>query len=233
MKKAISVLTCLLFVLTILYPAGVIITACLGYRFELISVSAFAIAIAVLSLCISALDILFKITVESRATGVLFAIITPISLINALMCIAADTQALVIASLLFSAICCCFLTIRLGRPSALKAVALALSAAMLLPIYFLGFIALTLGNFSENTVVQTIESPNGEYYAQVIDSAQGALGGNTFVDVRKTVIDGLFFKIEKEPKRIYSGHWGEFKKMQIHWENDGCLVINSHKYEIE
>ena len=47
---------------------------------------------------------------------------------------------------------------------------------MLTTAAFLGFIALTLGNFSENTVVQTIESPNGEYYAQVIDSAHQTIG---------------------------------------------------------
>ena len=60
MKKAISILMCLLFVLTILYPAGVIITARFGYSFQLISVSAFAIAIAVLSVCIVILDLVFN-----------------------------------------------------------------------------------------------------------------------------------------------------------------------------
>lgn len=60
MTKAISILMCVLLSLTILYPAGVVITACFGYSFELISVSAFAIAIAVLSVCIVILDLVFK-----------------------------------------------------------------------------------------------------------------------------------------------------------------------------
>ena len=82
MKKAISILMCLLFALTILYPAGVIITACLGYSFQLISVSAFAIAIAVVSVCIVILDLVFKNQLESKMVQILPAIITPLSLIN-------------------------------------------------------------------------------------------------------------------------------------------------------
>lgn len=81
MKKAISVLTCLLFVLTTLYPVGTFIAACVGYRFELISVPAFAVAIAILSLCVIILDIVFKNKFENKQA--LFAIMTPLSFINA------------------------------------------------------------------------------------------------------------------------------------------------------
>lgn len=82
MKKAISILMFLLFVLTILYPVGVTITACLGYSFELISVSAFAIAAAALSVCIVVLDLICKNTLENNTIGILLAIIATLSLIN-------------------------------------------------------------------------------------------------------------------------------------------------------
>ena len=105
---------------------------------------------------------------------------------------------------------------------------------MILPISFFSFIALIFGDIGQNTVVQTVESPNGKYYAQVIDSDQGALGGDTFVDVyERGKINAILFQIENEPQRIYSGDWGEFKNMQIHWKDDNCLVINSVEYEIE
>ena len=83
MKKAISILMCLLFVLTILYPAGVITTACIGYNFELISVSAFAVALAALSVCVIVLDLICKNTPENKVMRTLLAIIAPLSLINA------------------------------------------------------------------------------------------------------------------------------------------------------
>lgn len=66
-----------------------------------------------------------------------------------------------------------------------KIVSLVLSALMVLPIGFLSFIVLIFGDIGQNTVVQTVDCPSGEYYAQVINSDQGALGGDTFVDVYK------------------------------------------------
>ncbi len=234
MKKAISILMCLLFALTILYPAGVIITACFGYRFELVSVSAFAIAIAALSACIVVLDLVCKNTLENNAIRILSAVITPLSLINAVLYIVESPQILVIASVLLSAGCCCYLTVKYGKPLALKIVALVLSGLMILPIGFFSFIALIFGNIGQNTVVQTVESPSGKYYAQVIDSDQGALGGDTHVDVYQDCgVDMLLFKIEKKPQTVYFDEWGEFDTMQIQWKDDRCLVINSVEYEIE
>lgn len=234
MKKAVSILMCLLFVLTILYPAGVITTACIGYNFELISISAFAVALAALSVCVIVLDLLCKNTLENKVIRILLAIITPLSLINAVFYIFECPQIWVIASAFLSAGCCCYLTVKHGKPLSLKIITLVLSALMLLPIGFFRFIALIFGNIGQNTVVRTVESPSGKYYAQVIDSDQGALGGDTLVDVYQDCrINAILFKIEKKPQRVYFGDWGEFENMQIHWKDDNCLVINSVEYEIE
>ena len=234
MKKAVSILMCLLFVLTILYPAGVIITACIGYNFELISVSAFAVALAALSVCVIVLDLICKTTLENKVMRILLAIITPFSLVNAVFYIFECPRIWVIASVLLSAGCCCYLAVKYGKPLPLKIITLILSALMVLPIGFFSFIALIFGNIGQNTVVRTVESPSGEYYAQVIDSDQGALGGDTLVDVyKKSGVNLILFKIEKKPQRVYFGDWGEFNNMKIHWKDNNCLVINSVEYEIE
>ena len=151
------------------------------------------------------------------------AIITPLSLINAVFYIFKCSQICVIVSVLLSAGCCCYLTVKYGKPLILKVVALVLSALIILPIGFFSFIALIFGNIGQNTVVQTVESPSGKYYAQVIDSDQGALGGDTLVDVyKKSGINLILFKIEKKPQRVYFGDWGEFENIQIHWKDDNC-----------
>lgn len=68
----------------------------------------------------------------------------------------------------------------------------------------------------------------------MIDSDQGALGGDTLVDVyEKSAINAILFKIEKKPQRVYSGGWGEFNNMQIYWKDDECLKINSTEYKIQ
>mgnify|MGYP004537430273 FL=1 len=234
MKKAISILMCLLFVMTILYPAGVIITACLEYSFELVSVSCFSIVLSALSVCTIVLDLVFKNTLENNWMRILLTVITPLSLLNSVFYISYCPKIWVIGSVLFYIACCCYLTVKYGKPLALKIIALVLSVLMILPLGFFSFIALIFGNIAQNTVVKTVESPSGKYYAQVIDSDQGALGGNTIVDVyQECEINALLFKIKKKPQQVYSGGWGEFENMQIRWKNDNCLIINSVEYEIE
>lgn len=137
MKKTISILAYVLFSLTILYPAGVIITACFGYTFELITVSTFAIAIAILSVCMVILDLVFNATLESKMSRTLLAIITPLALLNAVFYIFEHPNIGVIVCVLVSAGCCCYLTVKHGKPFVIKYVALALSALMVLPIGFL------------------------------------------------------------------------------------------------
>jgi hypothetical protein len=231
MKKAMTGLTWLLFLLTIYFPIGTIISACIGYNFELISVSAFAVATTVLSVCAALVS---KSSHENKVTQILWAMSTPLSFINAVFYIIACPQIWVIASVLISAGCCCFLAVKYGNPLALKIAALALSALMVLPIGFLSFIALIFGNFGQNTVVQAVESPSGKYCALVIDSDQGALGGDTLVDVyEKSGFNAILFKIEKKPQRVYLSDWGAYKNMKIYWKDDGCLVINAVEYKIE
>ena len=132
--------------------------------------------------------------------------------------------------ILIFAVCACFLAVKHGKSLLIKAFVAALSA---LTVYVM-FILLIFGGIAQNTVVKTVESQSGKYYAEVIDSDQGALGGNTFVDVYgKCIIKTPVLTLQKKPKRIYSGKWGEYKKMQIYWKDDNCLVINSVEYEIK
>ena len=234
MKKAISILRCALFGLTNLYPAGVILTACLGYTFEFFSMPAFAIAIAVFSVGVVVLDILYADSIQNKAICILMALITPLSLINAVFCFFKCSQIWVFIGTMVCVGCCFFLGIKHGKPIVLKIIALVLSVLMMLPIGFLSFIVLTVGDFGHNTIVQSVESPSGRYYAQVIDSDQGALGGDTLVNVyRKSGVNLLLFKIEKKPQRVYLGEWGEYKNMDIYWKDDSCIVINFIEYEIE
>lgn len=232
MKKEASVWLYLLFALTILYPVGVILMAWFGYSFELISISAFAIAIAALSVYIVIRT--RKNTFENAAAKVLSAITAPLSLINAVFCSFECPQIWVIVSVWISVGCSGYLALKHGKPFALKLISLVLSVLMALPIGFISFVMLSFGNVGRNTIVQTIESPNSQYYAQVIDSDHGAMGGDTIVDVhKKSKINLILFRIEKIPQRVYFGDWGEWQDLQIYWKDDSCLVINSVEYAIE
>ncbi|MEE0266244.1 MAG: hypothetical protein UD936_11520 [Acutalibacteraceae bacterium] len=218
--------------MTILLPAGALLSACFGYTFKLISTSAFAVAIAFLSVCVVVSDTVCKDSVENKTDNLLLLLITPLALINAVFYLFEAPDIFVAVSVSASIICCCILTVRHSNPFALKITALILSALMVLPVGFFTFIALFFGNLESSTILKTIESPSGKYYAQVINSDQGTLGGDTFVNVyEKGGINLVLFKIEKKPQRVYTGGWNE--ALQIHWKNHSCLVINSVEYQIE
>ncbi len=234
MKKVISFLICSLFALTILFPAGVLITACFGCAFELTGVFAFAVLIAAVSVCTAVLSFVYGCETCGKAIRAVSAVLSPVSLVNAVFLMLECNRIPIVVSVLISALCCCLITVKLGKPVALKAVALIMSAIVALPVGLMSFVLVVFGNLGNNTVTQTVVSPNGKYYLQVVDSDQGALGGDTFVDVYESRgLNALLFHVSKKPQRIYRGEWGEFENMQVYWKDDNCVVINSVEYCIE
>lgn len=169
---------------------------------------------------------------EEVVIGALSAFITPAAMVNAVYCILKYGGMIVLISLLVSIVCSVIITVRSGAPLVLKGVSLGLSSIMIAPAIIIITFSLILGPFSENTVVKTVTSQNGTYYAEVIASSQGALGGDTLVEVYKKGIDNRICKIVKKKGRVYWGEWGEFDYMVIYWKNDECLVINSKEYNI-
>lgn len=233
MKKARSILVCVLFAFVILLPFAAILFDCFGYIFDLANYPLFAVITALLAASAVVLSLIAKDFITNKFVAVLLAFITPLSLINSVFYIFECSTPFVATSMIICFCCCCYLTIRYGKPTVLKIISLVLSVLMVFPICFFGFIALVFGDLGENTVVQTVESPNGAYYAEVINSDQGALGGDTLVDVYEhKEIDALIFKISKKPQRVYHGEWGEFENMTVYWKNENCLVIDSVEYTI-
>lgn len=233
-KKAVSILGWIHFVLVVLLPGGTLLSACFGYTFELASVRAFAIVTALLSVCLVVLSLLEKEGWEGSVDKVRFALLAPLSLISAVFYMLAYSRKWVVVSVFVCIACCFWLTIKHGKPLSLKIAAFMLSALLFLPICFFGFLTLIFGDFGEKTVVQSVESPSGAYYAEVVSDDQGALGGATLVNVYENKgINALVFKISKKPQRVYFGRYYEYENMKIYWKDDKCLVINSASYAIK
>lgn len=233
MKKVTLLLNYLLFVLILLYPVEVIVFACLGYAFELINVSAFTITISILSVCVVILNYKTKAVEGNKTVGILSSVLIILSLIGAIFFLVECSTLWEVLCVFLSVICICFVTMKFGKPLPLKISALVTSTLLIIIIGLFGFFALVFEK-NLNTVVKTVESPTGKYYAEVINNDQGALGGYTFVEVQeKRELNATVFKIKKKPKRVYEGHWGAFKNMKIFWKDDNCLVIDSVEYFIE
>jgi hypothetical protein len=90
---------------------------------------------------------------------------------------------------------------------------------------------MTIGNLGHNTIVRQETSPDESYTAVLIASDQGALGGDTIVNIEynttKIIGYGRF------EKRLYTGDWEEFETMCIEWKDDHTLLINGKSYSID
>lgn len=239
-KKATKILHYVLFSIIALLPTGKLITAIFGYTFELFSIPVYAVVTALLAVCTVAFSVVQKEQIYDRNFNVILALLTPLSLINAVVlfveCIQTDIvlRSIVILCCIVCAVCCFALDIMNGQKPLRKIITLVLSGLLSIPVGYVGFLTLIFGGIGQDTVVQTVQSPAGTYYAEVIDSDQGALGGDTIVQVREDKgFNALLFKVEKKPQTVYFGQWGEFMDMEVYWKNNNCLVINSTEYEIQ
>ena len=230
MEKTTRLATYFLFALTAFFPAASALTAVFGYKITLRYIPVFVMILAVLSVGTVMGHLIYK----PKKMFVLTAVLALVSIVNAALLIFTCNTPTVIFCTLFSAICCCLLPAVHAERLAVRITALILSVLMLVPVCYCGFIFLIFGNIGQNTVVQSAVSPDGRLCAEVINSDQGALGGNTLVQVREThSFDAQLFVIEKKAQRIYMGEWGEFKNMEIEWKNDNCLSVNGHEYAMQ
>ena len=232
MKRAITILKNVFFAAIALYPIGSAILSCFGCTLELFSVPAFANIVAALSICVVVLDCIYKSTPTNKAVSILIATITPLSIINTFMYFLESNHVAIYISGLVCFVCCCIITIKHAKPIAIKIIALVLSVLLAMPTAMLGLVALF--PIGQTTVVKTVESPSGRYYAEVADVDQGALGADTVVWVYENwEINLLLFKIGKARQLVYSGEWREYETMKLHWKDDSCIVINSVEYKIK
>ena len=144
----------------------------------------------------------------------------------------ADPVLFAMASALVSTVCALILAVRLVNPGGWKTLAVGFAALLLVLYPFLGgFVALFASIGSEETV-KTLPSPDNTYVAEVIAWNQGALGGDTLVEVRRTAaLDLLLWRFDR-PRRVLTSYWGAWETMDIRWEDDDHLHINRYVYNV-
>lgn len=169
-----------------------------------------------------------------KQSSVLLWLLVPLTVIDLYFALWESKQVLVT---LLHAVCLVLAVVvlfRVSKSKVLTATSAVISGIMLLFFGFIAFFFLIFSQIGQDTVVNTALSPDGTYRAEIIDSNQGALGGNTFVEVYypQKEHNFYFFQIQKFPLRIYSGKWGEFMDMEMHWKDDHTLVINGISYSV-
>ncbi|QAT51163.1 hypothetical protein EQM14_16085 [Caproiciproducens sp. NJN-50] len=129
---------------------------------------------------------------------------------------------------------CFVISVLCKNKSVFSTVCVVMNSFLLFLLLAASFFAMTFGQLVQKTVVNRVTSPDRSYTAVVIDSDQGALGGNTLVDVENNASErnaglGRFVKIT----RVYTGKWGEFNTMNIEWQDGITLLINGIPYKVD
>ena len=219
-----------LFVLALLTPSAELLARAAGYGISIRGYELQAVA-GTAAFCLLTRQVLAPPKEKvSRRTSVLAALLPLLTAAGMYIHVFKSRSVVVGACAAACTLCAAVLLGHSRRMLALKWISLTLTVLLMMPF---GLVLFGI-SFLRETVVQRVPSPHQTCCAEVIDSDQGALGGDTFVDVKfvSEDVDLLVWKLEKKPLQVYSGPWGAFEGMQIFWESEQTLVINGHRYDI-
>lgn len=232
MKISLSSTVRTLTVLNLFLPVCTAVCYCLGYKFSLFNYTVCSVVFSVIYVAGVVFSFISKEKISKKSDTAMLALLPFFSLANlGIYLYESELKTDVTACVMICFVCSAVLLIKHAKSLFLKIASTALSALTILPLVL--FVGIALEPFPQITVVNTVPSPEGTYYAEVTDVDTGALGGNTCVHIRKTKnLDLLLFSISKAPKRVYLGEWKAYETMQIYWKNEHCLVIDEIEYDI-
>ena len=233
MKKTILLLSILLAMIA-WYPVLVVWSWVNHYTvtvlYPLLAFGVMTLLYVVLSLWL----LLAKQKTVNTATSVLSCLLMAFSPAWLLTAVWENISFLMFLLALMWVFCSFALLICYGNPPLMKGIILGVNTLLvILLVLVLCFVSFF--SFGEMTVVQRLPSPEGTYYAELIDDDQGALGGNTLVyvyDTRQRIYLGLLM-VQKNPQRVFMGRWGLFETMELEWESEQVLKINGRPYEVD
>lgn len=230
MKEKNNILISVLLFMSMFLPVISLILYCFGYTVTLVSYTVFSIVSALIFI-VSAYLISKTEQFNRKKTLRFFIALLPLfSLINAFVYVFKSKSVVVLICMSISFVCSAVVAERICNH---KIASVLTSMVLSLPILIVSFAVVFLGNIGVNTIVDRIYSPEKTYYAEIVDSDQGALGGDTVVYVYKNnKLDLFFMTVNETPQRVYLGDWREYETMQITWKNENCLLIDSEEYTI-
>lgn len=240
MTLAISILICILTVLSATAPLLSFLLPEFGYSFELSNETGYFTTITALIIALTVLSIMQKKGLESKLVRVLSAFAPLLLLLNALPYTGSDSDVLIRILSLISLAGAVFLAIRHVKPTSLKVVALVIPILLLLltllnRFYVTPILQASGLSSSSGTVKESIESPGGLYRAEIgYFFSPGCFGPTSFVQVTPNKeLTILFFEISPLPEQIYTGPEMFLDDMEVYWKDDHHLIIFSEEYIIE
>ncbi len=103
-----------------------------------------------------------------------------------------------------------------------------LLAIMVISLIFLAF----LGDFGVQEITQELYSPDSTYYAWVLRTDEGAMGGDTYVYVRNIKRDKniLIGTLKSRDISIKYGNWSQVYSLE--WEDNETLLVDGERFYV-
>ena len=233
MKISLSSIVRTLTVLNLFLPVCTAVCYSFGYRFSLFNYTVCAVIFAVFSVLCVILSFIIKEKISKKSDTPMLAFLPFLTLANlGIYLYESKLKAVVATCVMICFVCSAVMLIKHSKSLFLKIASITLSALTILPLVL--FVGIALEPFPQITVVNTVPSPEGTYYAEITDVDTGALGGNTCVHIHETKnLDLLLFNISKTPQRVYMGEWKAYEDMQIYWINENLIEIDEIEYTVE
>lgn len=226
MKKACRILLILTVMLFCLYPLALLLCSLSEVHLELTHPVVLTAAAALTSG--GAALIAAKSGENAEIPAFPAALSLPLALIFAFcLLFTRSCQVWDLLLLTLAVAACLYLTFKSSGRKWWKTVCLIAASLLTALFLYIAPMALLFGSIGKVTVVQSVESPSGSYYAELIDDDQGALGGSTLVYLyRGRPFDGGFFSLYRR-EEVYGGQWGEFNSLTLSWDGDARLMVGS------
>ena len=161
-------------------------------------------------------------------------LLLPVALINTLC---ASFEANIVSIILLVLSCVCALLIFLISPNRkwAKVLGYVFSFILALLATIIVFLSLTFGSIGRTTVVQKKISPDGKHIAYLIDVDQGALGGDTKIEIVKKPVNLLFGRYTD----YYYADWdnwagvGVLSEITFEWKDNDTLIYGNTEINVE
>ncbi len=222
-------------------PLSIIVTALARYTFDIRSYPLWTLFQLLLSGLLAVLMYRFESRETSKADRILLTVALFMSLLNWCVCLFTGAKgkdahnAIVIGVLIAITAIAVFVSVKFVKPRQ-KGIARAIVAGVLASLLFMfSFFMFLVSGIGQNTVVKTVNSPTGRYTAELVDSDQGALGGDTVVYVTDNLlsVDFGLVTIHKQKERIYMGEWGAYKGLTLRWIDKDTLKVGGNEYDMK
>ena len=234
-RKLLPVFVALTYFFIIAFPVCKIAVSFFGFEIVTAKTPLLPVLTAAVSVCAVVSAAVVDRGRIGRGLCAASSLLLPMSLLNAVFYAPFVGHLVVSLSLLICFGCSIAILVLCYGENMMMSVTSTIAAALLMPVVIAVILIGQLAvNFGSNTVVKTLRSPDGAYVAEVIDSDQGALGGDTIVTVRENkTYNALFFELRKKSERVYTGEWGEYMNMKIYWRDGRTLIVNSNIYTMK